>query len=163
MDNQRYEYAPLLHDEKTIRLLVLLPGGPGDVIYINILKVNHIDDGPTYSALSYTWGDPSPVHLIRCNDALLGIAENLFVALNTLRSQDEAITLWVDAICINQTDPDERKHQVRLMGAIYSEALKVLVWTGKGTSHQEKPLCSFASLRLCGMSNSRIGWSKASG
>jgi len=130
MECQRYEFTPLLN-EKAIRVLVLLPGRPGDLIHITISSIT-LDDGThTYNALSYTWGDPSPVHTVVCDGAMLGIAENLFAALNCLRSELDPITLWVDAICIDQNNVDERNHQVRLIGSIYSIAHKVLVWTGK--------------------------------
>lgn len=39
--------------------------------------------------------------------------------------------LWIDAICINQDDLDERSQQVRLMKNIYSTAGRVLVWLGE--------------------------------
>ena len=39
--------------------------------------------------------------------------------------------LWVDAICINQNDLEERSSQVALMGTIYSRAMDTIVWLGK--------------------------------
>ncbi|CAO2649819.1 Nn.00g011110.m01.CDS01 [Neocucurbitaria sp. VM-36] len=38
--------------------------------------------------------------------------------------------LWIDAICINQKDGQERSSQVELMGSIYSKAAMVLSWLG---------------------------------
>lgn len=43
--------------------------------------------------------------------------------------------LWVDALCINQQDPQEKTHQVQLMGKIYSLAESVLVWLGPDDKH----------------------------
>jgi hypothetical protein len=39
--------------------------------------------------------------------------------------------LWIDAICINQEDLDERSSQVPLMRYIYPQASQVIVWVGK--------------------------------
>ncbi|KAK3367648.1 hypothetical protein B0H63DRAFT_515459 [Podospora didyma] len=38
--------------------------------------------------------------------------------------------VWIDAICINQDDLDERPAQVKLMGAQYSQAERVVAWLG---------------------------------
>ena len=38
--------------------------------------------------------------------------------------------IWIDAICINQADLEERSQQVKLMGVVYRMAKRVLVWLG---------------------------------
>jgi hypothetical protein len=55
---------------------------------------------------------------------------NLFHALQHFRSKDEERTLWADAICIQQTNPPEKGRQVQLMGKIYENSLRTLVWLG---------------------------------
>lgn len=45
------------------------------------------------------------------------------------------ISMWIDAICINQTDLDEKGYQVELMGDIYSKASHVLIWLGNLGPH----------------------------
>ena len=40
---------------------------------------------------------------------------------------------WIDALCINQTDNDEKGQQVRLMREIYASAESVIVWLGEST------------------------------
>lgn len=47
-----------------------------------------------------------------------------------LRHADSARAIWVDAICINQGDINERNHQVHIMRRIYSRAASVIVWLG---------------------------------
>jgi hypothetical protein len=37
---------------------------------------------------------------------------------------------WIDAICINQKDSDERGQQVQFMAKIYNQAHRVIVWLG---------------------------------
>ena len=55
---------------------------------------------------------------------------NLFHALQHFRDEREPRTLWADAICIQQTNPPEKGRQVQLMGKIYENSLRTLVWLG---------------------------------
>ncbi|KAJ0323393.1 hypothetical protein Brms1b_001793 [Colletotrichum noveboracense] len=43
----------------------------------------------------------------------------------------EARTLWVDALCIDQSTHGERNQQVMIMGDIYKSARQVVVWLGE--------------------------------
>lgn len=47
-----------------------------------------------------------------------------------VRRKEKAILVWIDALCINQQDKDERATQVRLMGQIYSGATSIAIWIG---------------------------------
>lgn len=47
-----------------------------------------------------------------------------------LRHTHSARNIWVDAICINQADIEERNHQVHIMRRIYLKAASVIVWLG---------------------------------
>jgi hypothetical protein len=58
----------------------------------------------------------------------LQIGDNLERALQDIRSYDTPITLWIDALCINQKDSVEKSHQVQLMRAVYSQATTVRTW-----------------------------------
>jgi hypothetical protein len=60
----------------------------------------------------------------------VNIRENLWSALVNLRHAREERVLWIDAICINQADVEERNRQVQLMAYIYSRATTVIVWLG---------------------------------
>lgn len=93
--------------------------------------------GPYFEALSYTWRSdyPDEYALVQGDDenkatALLRIGGNLALALRSLRYRDAVRTLWIDAICINQKDPEERTQQVARMAAIYKSASRVVVWLG---------------------------------
>ncbi|KAI1122353.1 heterokaryon incompatibility protein-domain-containing protein [Nemania abortiva] len=58
------------------------------------------------------------------------LRHNLALALRYLRSTSQPLTLWVDAVCINQDDIVERNAQVALMASIYSRAAAVVTWLG---------------------------------
>jgi len=59
-----------------------------------------------------------------------GVTENLYAALQQIRCRHHDVLLWVDAICINQGDNNEKGGQVKQMGDIYEAAEEVLIWLG---------------------------------
>jgi len=105
-------------------------------------------DGEPYEAISYVWGNPRKRRNITIDGATLSVTENLHGALTAFRhrpvarSSDELDAgmaparrlpvrrLWVDAVCINQEDLQERMSQVELMSFIYAGAHCVLSWLG---------------------------------
>lgn len=89
------------------------------------------DDMVKYHALSYVWGSKFDPNIVTCNGYDLDITSNLHDALQQLREDGIDGLIWVDAVCINQNNLDERARQVRLMRKIYSHAEMVYVWLGK--------------------------------
>ncbi|KAK1754088.1 heterokaryon incompatibility protein [Echria macrotheca] len=87
-------------------------------------------NAPPYIAISYTWGDPRVTRLIRVGAVELAVTTSLYGALDALRSPQEPVTLWADALCINQQDLEERSSQVKEMARIYANAVSVAVWLG---------------------------------
>lgn len=84
-----------------------------------------------YEALSYTWGAFSQNRTITVSDISgYRVSDNLYAALRRLRKVSESRTLWIDAICINQADLEERAYQVMQMGTIYQSAARTVVWLG---------------------------------
>jgi hypothetical protein len=92
-----------------------------------------------YEALSYVWGSRTGTEEISCNGRLLFVTPNCESALRHLRFKDQSRVLWVDSICIDQTDTavavTERNAQVAAMGEIYAKAKVTLCWLGKGTAY----------------------------
>ncbi|KAE9367294.1 HET-domain-containing protein [Stipitochalara longipes BDJ] len=114
----------------TIRLLKLRPGLEHTVIECD-LEVVDLEAHPRLEALSYVWGNPNPPEAILCNGQQHPVTPNLALALSRLRSPYMTRTVWVDAICVNQADLEERSQQVQLMRVIYSQAWRVIVWLGE--------------------------------
>jgi hypothetical protein len=75
-----------------------------------------------FAALSYTWGNPSQATTVKVNDVPIRVTLNLKNALLMLRAQnfDTTFKVWIDALCINQGDTDEKTSQVSKMADIYS-------------------------------------------
>lgn len=88
---------------------------------------------PSYTALSYVWGTTTKPKLIHCNSIPFYVTQNLYSALIHLRDKSWPTVLWIDAICINQRDNDEKGVQVQRMGDIYRQATRTIAWLGKGT------------------------------
>jgi hypothetical protein len=104
-----------------------------------------------FEALSYVWGettDPKKVfvtdiHSIDQPDApqqYLDITSNLYHALQELRDPTLPRIMWIDAVCINQSDLEERSSQVDFMAKIYSYANQVVIWLGPGDNTETKEL-----------------------
>ena len=131
-----FQYQPLL-SQKSIRLLSLMPGQGDDELTSDLInaEVTSGARGRThYEALSYTWGDPTEKREMRCCSLSLPITASLHNALKQLRYPDRTRTLWVDAVCINQDNIEERSSQVSLMQWIYTQADRVIVWLGQNDS-----------------------------
>src|SRR5215469_2551643 len=88
-----------------------------------------------YEALSYTWGGQERTHPIICNGATMTITENLYTALVHLRLADIERRLWVDALCINQGNINEKNEQIPLMMDIYKHATGIIVWLGQSSNN----------------------------
>jgi hypothetical protein len=88
---------------------------------------------PEYEALSYTWGSDSDAQpcLISIDGSEFRVTKNLYSALQVLRSTDGDRVLWVDAVCINQNDNEEKSWQVEIMRTIYLRAQGVIIWLGE--------------------------------
>lgn len=133
-----------------IRLLRILPTSTNDDICCLLEHAELEDD--RYICLSYMWGTDPATHTIRINGRSFMVRSNLYhflqkarvkYSLTDLRHSDlggndiiDTIfdplqdRLWIDAICINQSNDHERAQQVRMMADIYSSARSVLVHLG---------------------------------
>ncbi|XXG95638.1 hypothetical protein Hte_001906 [Hypoxylon texense] len=154
-----YQYSPLEESRGEIRLLELHSGDFDDDINCSI---RHAALASTleFTALSYTWGDPKIRKAILLGGEAFEVTVNLFDALRHLRSSQETRTLWVDAVCINQGDVDERNKQVLRMRDIYTFANTVEVWLGLADDEDE---AAMALVRKLGATVSDPEESLASG
>ncbi|KAI4858973.1 heterokaryon incompatibility protein-domain-containing protein [Hypoxylon rubiginosum] len=140
-----YKYHPLSAGPDEIRVLTLYPGQSSDDVQVALHHVSFREDKPPpFEALSYVWGSPAnPVsvtikrtilssgpaidHSPSCS---LSVTQNLGVALRHLRDRVKPRTLWIDAICIDQSSTSERSQQVQRMDKIYQHAARVVIWLG---------------------------------
>ncbi|KAF4338665.1 heterokaryon incompatibility [Fusarium beomiforme] len=112
------------------RLLKLLPGEGNTSIECTLQVVPLGTDEP-YEALSYVWGEASGTIPIKVSGCEVKVTRSLCSALKRLRRPTTARTLWIDQLCINQWDVDEKAEQVKLMRHIYQRCSKCLIWLGE--------------------------------
>jgi hypothetical protein len=113
-----------------------------------------------YEALSYVWGDASLRAPITVNGKELLITTNFHAYLNRLCHIYELRTIWVDTICIDQSNPDERSAQVQLMAQIYQQATRLLIWLGEEGEYTD---IAFTAIRKIALRPVLTGRSKGNG
>jgi hypothetical protein len=120
--------------EDEIRILSLLPA-PFDVnqpapieCEIDVAPLSNL---PDYEALSYVWGvDKASVPITVAGQDIM-ISRTLNTALVRLRLPDRKRLLWVDQLCIDQSNDGEKTQQVQHMSNVYSECSQCVVWLGE--------------------------------
>jgi hypothetical protein len=130
------EYERLDSGSLEIRLLKLRKSDDGGICCS--LTKHNLASKPNYLALSYVWGDPQVTENITVNGNTFAATTNLVAALDTLspepgNQETKNYFYWIDAICINQDDIQERSDQVQLMGDIFKNAMVVIAWIGPAT------------------------------
>lgn len=125
-------YEPLTTTGEAIRFLQIVPSRPDteqDRFHCALLK-GSLDD--EYHAVSYVWGSKTDPVEVLINGHPVSVTKNLHDVLTAFRSNVKMSQnlLWIDAVCINQEDSDERSEQVKIMGEIYARAAVVHIWMG---------------------------------
>lgn len=138
-----------LQDSHSIRLLESISVNAEGTLTCKLV-VASLDQAPSFTALSYVWGDSAVRDCILVNGRPFQATTNLATALRHIprlwqesklrtgsrrgssRLLQEPLRVWADAICINQEDVGERSQQVRLMKRLYSEAELVMCWLADG-------------------------------
>jgi hypothetical protein len=134
-----FHYPAIDSRQEEIRLLRLFPGSQSQTIRGELLAVS-LHDRPCYKALSYVWGDASDKKSISLSGRPFIVTANLEKALRSLRYYKKERLLWIDALCINQSDDKEKGQQIRKMRAIYHSAKQVLAWTGEADDESNEAL-----------------------
>ena len=134
-----FNYDATISD-RHIRLLYLYPGELADPIECSLRTVavgQNKSIESAFEALSYVWGPSNDRRYVTCNEKTLSITRDLQNALRHLRLDNESRTMWIDQLCINQQDLNEKSAQVQLMGSIYRSAKRVIVWLGDQSETSE--------------------------
>ncbi|KAK4203810.1 HET-domain-containing protein [Triangularia verruculosa] len=122
---------------------------PREMIYISetsLLKTRHVATPQNkfgllmndltkpiwYTALSYTWGLPVFDMVIKVDGHEKLVTKSLYGALQHLRQPGHSVVLWIEQICIDQDNKEEKAQQIPLMSTIYTRAINTMVWLGEG-------------------------------
>ena len=120
------QFTQLDTDEREIRLVRL----SDDVKLEKYLLLT----APAYHAISYFWGSATPTRQICVQGEIVEIRETVSDLFEVLQDRYgyEAL-FWIDILCIDQRNLDERNSQVSMMCEIYSRATGVISWLGRST------------------------------
>jgi Heterokaryon incompatibility protein (HET) len=142
LQRPRHLWKPL-NGDRQVRLLKIFPtvkdeGLPEDTIECRLETWDLDSAKGRYDALSYAWGaEGNGFEYIQCDNITKKIWRNLHQALIQLRRKisskatRQTKLIWVDALCIDQTDMLERQNQIGLMKDIFGFAAQVLIWLGE--------------------------------
>lgn len=119
--NQAFKYDHL--DKDGLRLMHILPGSTATAIRCSLITIPDFfwaPQGIEYAALSYCWGSLELNQLITLNNESFAITSNLQEALASIIQHHHVNGryYWVDAICIDQSNVQERNEQVHQMWRI---------------------------------------------
>ena len=88
-----------------------------------------------YLAFSYCWGDPTPTDKVWCSEhRYLNINSSAAAMLRCIVRGKGTEHVWIDALCIDQSNLVEKGQQVRLMRDIYQSATRVNAWVGNSSA-----------------------------
>ncbi|KAF1992006.1 HET-domain-containing protein [Aulographum hederae CBS 113979] len=134
-----YEYRPL-RGPKFIRLLCITgrptkanpEGQPSSLDDWEFSIETRLRPGfEQFEAVSYVWGDSAQSRVLRLRGGQqLPITASISQALPYIAEKSTTGRLWIDQLCINQADLDERGSQVPTMGEVYTQAARTIAWTG---------------------------------
>jgi hypothetical protein len=137
--------GPQLADDQSFRILQLQPGSFNDPVRFSLeLTISsETNSQPKYEAISYAWADLTLTHEIQYEDFAMNnfgslmVTTNCHNALKNLRLLDRPRPLWLDAVCINQENINERSAQIQMMRTIYSGAGQVVVYLGESADDSD--------------------------
>jgi hypothetical protein len=159
-----FRYDRLNRPDREIRIAVLQPGTFDDPLVVHfdrrdlavltplVLKASMMltvqkKGYPAYEALSYVWGSEEDPSHVKVNSPKktgeVPITKNLDVALRHLRYEETSRYLWIDSICINQSNNAEKSKQVAAMGTIFKTADRVTAWLGSKENNSDLAMAWF--------------------
>ncbi|KAK5657901.1 hypothetical protein OQA88_2450 [Cercophora sp. LCS_1] len=124
-----------LNGPSDIRVLTVLPGLRGQPVEC-LLDTTLLETAGEYTSLSYMWGDPRERRTLFLNNNLWLVSRGVGDSLDRIRHVSESRRVWIDSLCINQLDMEERSRQVALMRDIYEQSVDCVVWLGEFPSGQ---------------------------
>jgi hypothetical protein len=150
-----FQYQPLDLTRDEIRLIKLNPSPVGASSISCSIDVFDTNGCPPYVAVSYMWGPPEPSMFVTVSNQggrELRIRENLHDFLKAMQARpgNDLGYLWIDQLAIDQENVEERNHQVKQMGEIFSKAEKVVIWLGTGDEHSVQAIRALEKNRYSG-------------
>ncbi|KAF5595994.1 het-6-heterokaryon incompatibility [Fusarium pseudocircinatum] len=96
---------------------------------------------PPYHAISHAWVpgisvkvEPESYRVHLSNHLATCMRRLQKFGIKNIELTPRITHIWLDSICINQDNVHERASQVAMMGSIYSQSIRTLIWLGEVTS-----------------------------
>jgi hypothetical protein len=152
--------APLPLDGLSFRIAILSPGSLDDILHMT-LEVRSLEDSDLdYEAISYCWSQGIGDTIedtwdfeVKCDEGTINVPRNLGRALRRLRYRDRQRRLWMDSVCIDQQNVEEKNCQVARMGRIFATATRVVVWLGEQDENTES---AYRTIKLWATAGSNL-------
>lgn len=126
----KYVYTAL--GKRQIRVLKITP--QSEILLKCTLETISLDEQSreSYEAVSYRWpaGNQEAVYPILIGDNHFLVAKTVLKLLRGVQDASRTKTIWIDYLCINQADEEEKKTQIPLMRDVYRGAQGVIAWFG---------------------------------
>ncbi|KAI0398223.1 heterokaryon incompatibility protein-domain-containing protein [Xylariaceae sp. FL0594] len=130
--------CPLQHARKDLRILEILGNDHSPTIQCKLFQNQDEDE---YDTLSWCWGSRTEssqeIHIIHSDEMFsFPVSSNLYAALIELR-RIGVRRIWIDYICIDQNNHEEKNNQVPMMARIYGHSRRVYVWLGPAADNSD--------------------------
>ena len=140
-----FTYQTLEDSSLNFRLFILKPlenaSTPAIPLHGEMIHIKLEDEEkPQYETVSYFWGNPARCSLIIVDEKALRVPENTERTLRKLANTDRQRVLWIDAVCINQDDVEERSCQVAIMSIIYESSTGNMIDLGDADSMDSRAI-----------------------
>jgi hypothetical protein len=146
--DESYSYVPLQSVRGTRAIRLKPSKDVASTLQCSLQEIS-LDNPTSFVALSYVWGSPKGTKPLICEGKTIMITPNGEDAFRYIRQAENEVTIWVDAVCIDQSSVLEKNQQVPMMHEIYGKAEKVIIWLGKGDDKIEHLFRKLETLRRC--------------
>ena len=124
-------YRPLNTARQEIRLLTVYPAHENATLECSLQTVSLLPGERTeYETMSYVWGNALDKRSLYLDGREIEIPKQAVAALQAARRPDQTRLVWMDSVCINQTDIREREQQVTMMTEIYLSSIGNIIFLG---------------------------------
>ncbi|KAF6829731.1 hypothetical protein CMUS01_08047 [Colletotrichum musicola] len=126
----RHQHLKKGHGSIRVLRLRAQPPDTGYSIQCDLIQAT-LDSPPRYRTVSHRWGSPGEEpRTIMVNGAPFPVSQSIYQLLENLRSSRRSHLLWIDSVCIDQSNAREKSRQVGMMRRIYEEAESTIAWLG---------------------------------
>ncbi|KAL7919416.1 heterokaryon incompatibility domain-containing protein [Trichoderma austrokoningii] len=106
-------------------------------------------DYPEFATVSYAWGEVTRNKTIDLDGEPFAVLDSTYPILEAICGNSNLKSyarFWIDSICINSDDEEERASQVQLMGRLYESSHITIVWLGPGDADSDQAMEFFLTL-----------------